>query len=312
MATQARPVRMGWPGIGSLFAGIAALALLPVARPVALVAALAAATAAGFELVEVHRVRAREAVAGLALGVLAFLAAIVLAARETLDLTTLVHVFFNVGAVRNVWPALVRGLYNTMRLAVVAEVGGVVLGMLIALSYISQRRVLRFPAVVYVDLFRGTPLLLQIIFIGQALRFVGIRLDFFVAGAVALSLNSAAYVAEIFRAGIQSVERGQMEAARGLGMPHRTAMRYVVVPQAVRRVIPPLMNEFIALIKDSSLVSVLGVAVLDRELLRVGRDAAATTGLAAPLVAAGLLYLAVTVPLTRVVNRLERGVRAPS
>ncbi|MEO7803417.1 MAG: amino acid ABC transporter permease, partial [Actinomycetota bacterium] len=128
----------------------------------------------------------------------------------------------------------------------------------------------------------------------------------FPAGVIGLTLNSAAYVAEIFRAGIQSVDRGQTEAARSLGMPHATTMIYVVIPQAVRRVIPPLMNEFIALLKDSSLVAVLGATIAERELLKVARDGAAAFVSATPYVMASISYLLMTIPLTALVGRLEK------
>jgi His/Glu/Gln/Arg/opine family amino acid ABC transporter permease subunit len=262
------------------------------------------------ELVEVHRVRAREAVIGLALALGAFAIALFSAARDTLDLRFFAQQYLNLDAVRGLGPFLARGAYNTLQLAIIGEIAGIALGLAVSLIVISRRRWVRAPGIAYVDLFRGTPLLMQLSFIYLALPFVGIRLNVFTAGATGLALNSAAYVAEIFRAGIQSVERGQMEAARGLGMPYRAAMRYVIIPQAFRRVIPPLVNEFIALLKDSSLVSALGATVASRELLRVARDAYAQTANATPFVAASLIYLLLTLPLTRVVNRLERGLRA--
>ncbi len=274
--------------------------------------ALAAAVCAGLELVEVHRVRAREALIGLGLGVAGLVIVLVGAARETLDLRFLVQQYFNLGALEGLWPFLARGAVNTLRLAVIGEVAGVVLGLLASLLVISKRRSVRMPGQIYVDLFRGTPLLMQLSFIYLALPFVGIRFDVFTAGATGLALNSGAYVAEIFRAGIQSVERGQTEAARGLGMPYRAAMRYVIVPQAFRRVIPPLVNEFIALLKDSSLVSALGATIASRELLRVARDAYAQSANATPFVAASLIYLLMTLPLTRIVGRLERNLKAPA
>ena len=274
--------------------------------------ALAAGACTGLELVEVHRVRAREALIGLALGLAGLIVAVVGAARQTLDLRFLASQYFNASALSGLGSSLARGAYNTLRLAIIGEVVGIALGLMVALLVISKRRWVRAPGIAYVDLFRGTPLLMQLSFIYLALPFVGIRLNVFTAGATGLALNSAAYVAEIFRAGIQSIDRGQMEAARGLGMPYRAAMRYVIIPQAFRRVIPPLVNEFIALLKDSSLVSALGATVEGRELLRVAHDAYAQSANATPFVAASLIYLLMTLPLTRVVNRLERGLRAAS
>ena len=306
------PGRTGWYGLGALLFGVAAVALAFFARGPAVAVSVLAAAMAGLELVEVHRVRKREALAGLICATVGLGIALALAARETLDLRFLVRQFFNPETLEGLWPFFLRGAFNTLRLALIGEAGGILIGLLVALLVVSHRRIVRGPGVAYVDLFRGTPLLMQLTFIYLALPFVGIRLDVFTAGALGLSLNSAAYVAEIFRAGIQSVERGQMEAARGLGMPYRAAMRYVVVPQAFRRVIPPLVNEFVALLKDSSLVSALGATVASRELLRVARDAYSQTANATPFVAASLIYLLLTLPLTRFVGRLERGLRAPS
>jgi His/Glu/Gln/Arg/opine family amino acid ABC transporter permease subunit len=304
--------RRGWYGIASLPLGVAAVVVSPFARGPATIAAFAAAVFAGLELVEVHRVRRNEALGGLLAAAVAFVIVLIGAARETLDIRFLVDQYFNLEAIEGLWPFLARGAFNTLRLAVIGEVGGVVVGLAVALLVISKRRWVRLPGIAYVDLFRGTPLLMQLSFIYLALPFVGIRFDVFTAGATGLALNSAAYVAEIFRGGIQSVERGQMEAARGLGMPYRAAMRYVIVPQAFRRVIPPLVNEFIALLKDSSLVSALGATVASRELLRVARDAYAQSANATPFVAASLIYLLLTLPLTRIVGRLERGLKAPA
>jgi His/Glu/Gln/Arg/opine family amino acid ABC transporter permease subunit len=307
-----RPLRRGWYGIAALGFGIVALALSLFAKGPAVAFAFVGAASAGLELVEVHRVRAREAFAGLIASAAALGVVVVAAARETLDLRFIADQYLNPDALRGLWPFLARGAFNTLRLAIIGEIAGIVFGLAIALLVISKRRWVRAPGIAFVDVFRGTPLLMQLSFIYLALPFVGIRLNVFTAGATGLALNSAAYVAEIFRAGIQSVERGQMEAARGLGMPYRAAMRYVIIPQAVRRTIPPLVNEFIALLKDSSLVSALGATVASRELLRVARDAYAQTANATPFVAASLIYLLLTLPLTRVVNRLERGLRAAS
>jgi ABC-type amino acid transport system permease subunit len=162
-----------------------------------------------------------------------------------------------------------------------------------------------------VDVIRGLPLLMLLLLLYFGLTYVGVTLNVFVASVLGLTINSSAYVAEIFRAGIQSIERGQMDAARSLGMPHGTAMLFVVIPQAVRRVIPPLTNEFIALVKDTSLVSILGSTVATRELLQAARQSVATTFSPTPFMAASILYLAVTLPLIRLVTRLERRMTTP-
>jgi polar amino acid transport system permease protein len=200
---------------------------------------------------------------------------------------------------------------NTVVLAFSAEFFGVLLGLLLAVFAISKRAVVRAPARVYINLFRGTPLILQIVFIGVGLPIgLGITMPAYRAAIIALSLNAAAYSAEVFRAGIQSIERGQLEAARGLGMSYMQAMRYAILPQAVRRVIPPLMNEFVILIKDTALVLVLGLTAGERELMTYGDFGVANTFNASfyILIAAG--YLAVTLPLIRVVNAVERRMRS--
>ena len=132
----------------------------------------------------------------------------------------------------------------------------------------------------------------------------------FEVGALILGLNAGAYTAEIFRAGIQSLERGQMEAARSLGMSYGKAMRYVILPQAFRRVIPPLTNEFIILIKDTSLIVILGLTSGQRELFAVGRDLYSETFNATPYIASAIGYLAVTLPMIRYVTSLEKRLRS--
>lgn len=204
-----------------------------------------------------------------------------------------------------------RAARNTVVLAFSAEFFGVVLGLVLAVFAISKRAVVRAPARVYINLFRGTPLILQIVFIGVGLPIgLGVNIPAYRAAIIALSLNAAAYSAEVFRAGIQSIERGQLEAARGLGMSYMQAMRYAILPQAVRRVIPPLMNEFVILIKDTALVLVLGLTARERELMTYGDFGVANTFNATffILIAAG--YLAVTLPLIRVVNAVERKLRS--
>jgi polar amino acid transport system permease protein len=171
---------------------------------------------------------------------------------------------------------------------------------------ISSRRWLRLPAVAYVDIVRGLPLLMLLLLIHFGLPFLGITLPTIVSAVAALTINASAYIAEIFRAGIQSIERGQMDAARSLGMPYLTGMLFIVIPQAVRRVIPPLTSEFIALVKDTSLVSIIGATVASRELLQAARSSASSTFSPTPFMAASIVYLAITLPLTRVVNWLER------
>jgi polar amino acid transport system substrate-binding protein len=167
---------------------------------------------------------------------------------------------------------------------------------------------------VYTDIFRGLPEVVIILLIGLGIGpIVGglTNNNPYPLGIAALGLTAAAYVGEIFRSGIQSVEPGQLEASRALGLSYHTAMRMVVIPQGIRRVLPALVNQFIALLKGSALVYFLGLIAGQRELFQVGRDFNAQTGSLSPLVAAGIFYLLLTIPLTHLVNlvdnRLRRG-----
>ena len=164
-----------------------------------------------------------------------------------------------------VFPQLLGvGLVNTLIISIAATVIGVVLGMVLAVMGISTSRWLRIPARIYTDIFRGLPAILTILLIGQGFaRFSQAVFgpSPYPLGILALRLIAAAYIGEIFRAGIQSVERGQLEACRALGMSYGKAMRLVVVPQGIRRVLPALVNQFIAIVKDSSLVYFLGLLV---------------------------------------------------
>lgn len=211
------------------------------------------------------------------------------------------------------FPDLLReGLGNTVLLSFAAMALGLVAGMGLALMAVSRHWWLRLPAKVYIDIFRGLPAILTIVLVGFGLPIAGFRpfgRNTFAYAILALGMIATAYIAEIYRAGIQSVDRGQMEAARSLGMPYLAAMWLVVIPQGVRRVFPPLTNEFIALIKDSSLVFILGLSVGERELFRVGNSVVQQTTNLSPLVMAGLFYLAVTIPLTHVVNLLDTRLR---
>lgn len=223
------------------------------------------------------------------------------------------ELFFNPDLILRTIPALLtEGLRVTLILAVGSTAVGLVLGMLLALGAISRYWYIRLPAAVYIDIFRGLPAILTISLIGIGLPAAGVApwgRSKLIAGIVALGLIATAYMAEIFRSGIQSIDDGQMEAARSLGMSHSKAMRLIVVPQAVRRVIPPLTNEFIALTKDTSLIFVLGMAAGGRDLFRVGQNLQQQTGNSSPLVAAGLAYLLITIPMTRLTNYMERRLR---
>lgn len=219
---------------------------------------------------------------------------------------------FRFDVLREALPRLLQGAGLTLELTFLSLVCGVAGGLLLALMRLSPTRALRPPAVVYVEIVRGTPLLVQIFVIYFVLPAVfpavfG-RIPPFAAGVLALSLNAAAYTSEIFRAGIESIDPGQMEAARSLGLDHQAAMRWVILPQTVRRVLPPLTNEAVALLKDSSLVSVVALA----ELMRAGKELATDGGSPTTIyLSVALIYLVMTLPLTWLVRRLETRWGAP-
>jgi His/Glu/Gln/Arg/opine family amino acid ABC transporter permease subunit len=204
-----------------------------------------------------------------------------------------------------------RGAKNTLVLAFSGEAGGIAIGLVLSLMVLSSRKVVRAPARTYINFFRGTPLIWQLSFFYYGLFLgLGINISAFIVAGLVFALNTGAYAAEVFRAGIQSIERGQVEAARGLGMSYLQSMRYVIVPQAVRRVIPPLLNEFVILIKDTSLVLVLGLIASQYELYVTSQDLYSTTFSATAYVAVALGYLAVTLPLIALVNYVERRLRS--
>jgi His/Glu/Gln/Arg/opine family amino acid ABC transporter permease subunit len=168
-------------------------------------------------------------------------------------------------------PRLFDGMLITLKLTIITGTLGFILGMLIALLRISRLKFLNYFAIVYITLFRGTPLLLQILFVYFALpTLFDITLDSMPAGILALSLNAAAYLAEIFRAGILSIPKGQMEAGRALGLSHNQVMFKIIIPQTYRRIIPPVVNEFSALTKETSLVSVISLSELLYVTQRIG------------------------------------------
>jgi polar amino acid transport system permease protein len=206
------------------------------------------------------------------------------------------------------------GLRNTLVLSVASVVLGTVIGMLLATMGISKSPWLRIPARVYTDIFRGLPAALTILMVGEGIFAAQVSwlTSPYPVAILALGLMAGAYVGEIFRSGIQSVEKGQGEACRALGLTHGQALRLVVIPQGVRRVLPALMNQFIAIIKDSSLVYFLGLVTSQRELFRIGQDSSVTAGNLSPLLATGLCYLLLTVPLTHLVNHIDKRLREGS
>jgi len=229
------------------------------------------------------------------------------------------HTFFDWDEMRVVLPTLLtEGIRNTIIIAALAALLGLVVGMVLAMMLLSRRWLVRLPARLYVDLFRGLPAILTISPVGLGLPAAQIRpfgrspMGYAV---LAVGLISAAYCAEVFRSGIQSVNDGQMQAGRSLGMSYLQTMRKVIVPQGIRNVLPALTNRFIIDIKESSLVYLLGLSVGQRELYFIAHEQQATSYNSSALVAAGLCYLLMTVPLTYLVNawdrRLRAGKRAP-
>jgi polar amino acid transport system permease protein len=219
--------------------------------------------------------------------------------------------FLNFADLEGYGGAFVRGARNTLILALGGEIGGVIIGLVLGILVLSKRRAVRAPARLYINFFRGTPLIWQLVTGYFVLLFgFGIRLSAFVAAIIVFSLNTGAYSAEVFRAGIQSIERGQMEAARSLGMSYFQAMRFAIVPQAVRRVIPPLMNEFVVLIKDTALVIALGLSAGDYDIFTTAREGQAATFNATFFTVAAIAYLVVTLPLIRLVNAAEKRLRS--
>ena len=214
---------------------------------------------------------------------------------------------FDMDLVFNSFPLLLVGAGVTIQITVLSTAIGFVIGLIVGVARISHVRLLRMLAEVYVEFFRGTPLLVQIFLFYFALPVLtGQRIDPFIAAISACGINSGAYVAEIFRAGIQSVDEGQMEAGRSLGMTWLQTMRYIIVPQAFKRVIPPLGNEFIAMLKDSSLVSVIGF----EELTRRGQLIIAKTyGSFEIWMSVAVIYLVMTLTISRFVAYLERRCR---
>ena len=204
---------------------------------------------------------------------------------------------------------LTEGAKNTLIFTFFAFVGGLAIGLVVALARISRTRWLRWPAAIFTDVLRGLPALLTIIFIGFGIPIAtGWNFPFpkYFPGCLALALVGGAYISETIRAGIEGVPRGQMEAARSLGMKHSVAMRRVILPQAFRIIIPPLTNELVLLFKDTALLAALGTLAGGKEITKFARDFANARSNTSALVAGGLAYLVITIPLIRLVAQLER------
>ena len=206
------------------------------------------------------------------------------------------------------FPYLLKGAVTTLEVTSLSVLLGLLIGTFVGMGRLSRNPIFSRPATVYVEFIRGTPLLVQIYIIYFGLPSLGLNLPKFPAGIIALGINSGAYVAEIVRAGIQSISHGQYEAARSLGLTHWQAMRYIILPQAFRNILPALGNEFIALTKDSSLVSVIAIT----ELLRAGQIVISRTFQSFSVYfAVALLYFVMTFTMSRMVRWVDKRLAIP-
>ena len=213
----------------------------------------------------------------------------------------LLNSFLNAGILAQTWPYLLAGFWMTVKLCLVVIPIGVAGGLTVALLSTVRNRLVRWTVVAYVDFFRAFPPLVLLMFIAFGLPFMKIDLGAFGAVAVAFLLNTSSYYGEIFRAGIESVPKGQFEAARSTGLSAAQTLTYIIVPQATRNVIPDLIGNTLEVVKLTSLASVVALP----ELLYAARQAQSITYNATPVIAAGLIYLVCLWPLVRLLSRFE-------
>jgi len=212
-----------------------------------------------------------------------------------------VETFLNTQVFLDTYPMLLMGLVTTIQLGVLSIIGGLVLGLILALARLYASKSVKFFVKAYIDIFRSIPLLVLLIIIFYALPFVGLSLSPFYAAATALIVVSGAYTAEIFRAGIEAIPKGQFEASEALGLGYRHMMSDIILPQAIKIVIPPLTNNCINVIKDTALASVVAMP----DLLKQATQAQAVAANPTPLIAAAVIYLMFLLPLVLWVSRLE-------
>lgn len=215
---------------------------------------------------------------------------------------TLLDTFFNAQVMASAFPALMRGLFNTLLLGLMSIGVGIPLGLVISLIRLYAPAPFRWLAIGYIDIFRAMPVLVVLILIYYALPFVGIRLSSWASAVLAFSFVMSAYSAEVFRSGIEAIPKGQFEAADALGLPFLLTLRKVVLPQAVRLVIPPTTSNCVSMFKDTSLAS----AVALPELLKEANDAQALYANPSPLIAAAFIYLLFLWPMVRLVGYIEK------
>ncbi|MBT9386952.1 amino acid ABC transporter permease [Pseudooceanicola sp. CBS1P-1] len=216
---------------------------------------------------------------------------------------TFIQTFFNIDIMMQAFPLLMKGAVMTLKLCAVVILCGLTGGLMLALAALSPRRFLRWSAIGFIDLFRALPPLVLLVFVYSGLPFAGIRLAPFWAVVIAFFLNNSAYFAEVFRAGINAVPKGQTEAARATGLSGPQTLIHVVLPQAIRNVLPDLLSNTVEVVKLTSLASVVSLS----ELLYNANMARSVTYNSSPLVLAAGMYLVLLWPLVRVVSRYQRG-----
>lgn len=204
------------------------------------------------------------------------------------------------------WPLFLEGATTTVILSFFSVIVGVGCGTLMALARLSSNKFLSKAAKVYIDIIRGTPLLVQLYLVYFGLATI-LDLNDFVSGVIAVSVNTTAYIAEIIRSGIQSVDKGQMEAARSMGMPKQMAMRQIILPQAMKNILPAIGNEFATLIKETSIVSLIGIHDL---MYSSDTVRGATFTVFIPLLMTAFLYFVMTTTITFFMDKLERKLQA--
>lgn len=214
----------------------------------------------------------------------------------------LVNTFFNLKVLLESLPQLMWGLVVTLEIGLVSIVAGLIGGLILAVARLYSPVFVKLLIRIYIDIFRSIPLLVLLIVVYYALPFVGIRLSPFLSAVTALSLVSAAYTAEIFRAGIEAIPHGQFEASAALGLSNRHTMVDVILPQAIRIVIPPLTNNCINVLKDTALASVVAMP----DLLKQATQAQALAANPTPLIGAAIIYILLLWPMVAVVSRLEK------
>lgn len=206
--------------------------------------------------------------------------------------------------------SFMAGTGITILVSFMAVIGGFILGTLACLAKMSKFKGLRFISSIYIEIIRDTPLMVQLMIIAFALPQIGINFpsmfglgSLFTGGVFTLTLNSGAYIAEIMRSGIQSIDKGQMEAARSLGLTYSQSMKYIIIPQAIKNILPALANEFITLVKESAIISIVGISDI---MFVAGSVVNSTYKPMGPYLFAALIYFVITFTLSRVISRFEK------